>query len=52
MRTIYLSLACIVLLCGCSGTIKGVKQDSKEAYESVKGAVHDGANWVGEKTGK
>jgi uncharacterized protein YceK len=52
MKIICISIASVLLICGCSATVKGVQQDSKEAYGTIKGALHEGAEWVGEKTGK
>jgi uncharacterized protein YceK len=52
MRVICISITSILLLCGCSATIKGAQQDGKEAYKTIKEAVHESAEWVGDKTGK
>lgn len=41
MRVVYICIVSILLFGGCSATVKGVKQDSKESYDTVKGGVHD-----------
>ena len=52
MRVVYICIVSILLFGGCSATVKGVKQDSKESYDTAKGGVPDGAGWVGDKTSK
>lgn len=39
-----------VMFLGCSSTWQGVKDDSKNAAEWTKSKVHNGAEWVSEKT--
>ena len=46
----YIFFAFILLLCGCSNTWHGVKEDSKDAYEWSKEKVNQGASWVEDKT--
>lgn len=46
----YIFFAFILLLCGCSNTWHGVKEDSKDAYEWSKEKVNQGASWVENKT--
>ncbi len=46
----YIFCAFILLLCGCSNTWHGVKEDSKDAYEWSKEKVNQGASWVEKKT--
>ena len=48
----YIFCAFILLLCGCSNTWHGVKEDSKDAYEWSKEKVNQGASWVEQKTSK
>ncbi|MFV0480518.1 MAG: hypothetical protein ACK5LP_00905 [Campylobacteraceae bacterium] len=50
MRLFLASLVALLLLSGCGNTWRGVKQDTKEAGQWTKEKVHDGAEWVGEKT--
>ncbi len=49
----YISAIILILFSlsvgGCA-TWKGVKQDSKDAYKWSKDKVHDGAEYVEEKT--
>jgi len=49
MRLFVLSFLCF-LVAGCSATVKGVKEDTKNAYEWSKQKVNEAATAIKEKT--
>ena len=50
MRYLAIFVTALIFLSGCSNTWHGVKEDTNNAYQWSKGKIHDGAEWVGEKT--
>ena len=50
MRYLAMVFVSLLFFVGCSNTWHGVKEDTNNAYQWSKDKVHDGAEWVGEKT--
>lgn len=50
MRFILSAFVALLFLTGCSSTWHGVKSDTKQNVEWTKDKVHNGAEWVSEKT--
>ncbi|MBQ7675820.1 MAG: hypothetical protein IJT33_05100 [Campylobacter sp.] len=50
MRYLVIFVTALIFFSGCSNTWHGVKEDTNNAYQWSKGKIHDGAEWVGEKT--
>ncbi|MBQ3674743.1 MAG: hypothetical protein II923_04015 [Campylobacter sp.] len=50
MRYLVIFVTALIFFGGCSNTWHGVKEDTNNAYRWSKDKVHDGAEWVGEKT--
>ena len=50
MRYLAMIFVSLLFFAGCSNTWHGVKEDTHNAYQWSKDKVHDGAEWVGEKT--
>ena len=50
MRYLVIFVTASIFFSGCSNTWHGVKEDTNNAYQWSKDKVHDGAEWVGEKT--
>ena len=50
MRYLVIFVTALIFFSGCSNTWHGVKEDTNNAYQWSKDKVHDGAEWVGEKT--
>ena len=50
MRYLAMIFVSLLFFAGCSNTWHGVKEDTSNASQWSKGKIHDGAEWVGEKT--
>lgn len=50
MKFIVLSMFSLLVFFGCSATVKGVKEDTKNAVDWTKHKVNDAATVVKEKT--
>lgn len=50
MKLLFPAIASLFLLCGCTATWSGVKQDSSDAWQWTKQKVNEGADYVREKT--
>lgn len=50
VTSLFSVLFAVFLITGCSATWSGVKQDTSDAWDWSKAKVHQGADYVKEKT--
>ena len=50
MSSLFPIAIAVFLITGCSATWSGVKQDTSDAWDRTKYKVHQGADYVREKT--